>query len=121
MEVMSSISPSQSRLICPRGGSTDSLSFPSFQIYPVLGTNARIRINLGFMTFCPEWLSGSQNLDTSNFMYLWVYLFFFNTLWVFIPLWVLHEAHGQISRAFKSGTGYYNNTNRQGAAAKKGL
>jgi hypothetical protein len=24
----------------------------------------------GFMTFCPEWLSGSPNLDTSNFMYL---------------------------------------------------
>jgi hypothetical protein len=26
----------------------------------------------GFMTFAPEWLSGSPNLDTSNFMYLWV-------------------------------------------------
>jgi hypothetical protein len=25
---------------------------------------------LGFMTFAPEWLSGSPNLDTSNFMYL---------------------------------------------------
>jgi len=24
----------------------------------------------GFMTFAPEWLSGSPNLDTSNFMYL---------------------------------------------------
>jgi hypothetical protein len=24
----------------------------------------------GFMTFCPEWLTGSSNLDTSNFMYL---------------------------------------------------
>ncbi|KAH0544330.1 hypothetical protein GP486_008523 [Trichoglossum hirsutum] len=76
----------------------------------------------GFMTFCPEWLSGSQNLDTSNFMYLWVYLFFFNMLWVFIPFWILYEAHGQISRAFKSSSGYYsNNTNRQGAAAKKAL
>ncbi|KAK0918925.1 hypothetical protein LTS16_012375 [Friedmanniomyces endolithicus] len=34
----------------------------------------------GFMTFAPEWLSGSTNLDTTNFMYTWVYLFFFNTL-----------------------------------------
>lgn len=24
----------------------------------------------GFMTFAPEWLTGSQNLDTSNFMFL---------------------------------------------------
>lgn len=27
------------------------------------------------MTFCPEWLTGSPNLDTSNPLYLWVYLF----------------------------------------------
>jgi hypothetical protein len=24
---------------------------------------------IGFMTFAPEWLTGSQNLDTSNWMY----------------------------------------------------
>jgi hypothetical protein len=41
------------------------------------------------MTFVPEWLTGSQNLDTSNFMYLWVYLFFFNTLWVWFPLYAM--------------------------------
>lgn len=29
----------------------------------------------GWMTFCPEWLTGSPNLDTSNALYLWVYLF----------------------------------------------
>ena len=27
------------------------------------------------MTFCPEWLTGSPNLDTSNPLFLWVYLF----------------------------------------------
>ncbi len=27
------------------------------------------------MTFCPEWLTGSPNLETGNFLYLWVYLF----------------------------------------------
>ncbi|KFH47381.1 Emopamil-binding protein-like protein [Hapsidospora chrysogenum ATCC 11550] len=53
----------------------------------------------GFMTFCPEWLTGNINLDTSNFMYLWVYLVFFNTLWVFIPLYVIWWAVGDISGA----------------------
>lgn len=57
-------------------------------------------ILLGFMTFAPEWLSGSPNLDTSNFMYLWVYLFFFNTLWVWFPLWILYEAYSNINLAF---------------------
>ena len=28
----------------------------------------------GWMTFCPEWLTGSPNLDTSNVLYFWVYL-----------------------------------------------
>ncbi|TKA33407.1 hypothetical protein B0A54_14104 [Friedmanniomyces endolithicus] len=51
----------------------------------------------GFMTFAPEWLSGSTNLDTTNVMYTWVYLFFFNTLWVWIPGWVLWEAYVRIS------------------------
>lgn len=47
----------------------------------------------GWMTFAPEWLSGSPNLDTSNVMYLWVYLFFFNMLWVLIPFWILYECY----------------------------
>lgn len=47
----------------------------------------------GFMTFAPEWLSGNPNLDTSNFMYLWLYLFFFNMLWVWIPFWILYECY----------------------------
>ena len=54
----------------------------------------------GFMTFAPEWLSGNPNLDTSNFMYLWVYLVFFNMLWVWFPFWVLYEAYNHISLAF---------------------
>jgi len=57
-------------------------------------------MGIGFMTFAPEWLTGSPNLDTSNFMYMWVYLFFFNMLWVFFPLWVLFEAYGSICTAF---------------------
>lgn len=52
------------------------------------------------MTFAPEWLTGSPNLDTSNAMFLWVYLFFFNTLWVWIPLWILWEAYSVLNVAF---------------------
>ncbi|KAL4901417.1 Emopamil-binding protein [Aspergillus multicolor] len=54
----------------------------------------------GFMTFAPEWLTGSTQLDTSNMVYTWFYLFFFNTLWVWIPLWVLYEAVKEVRRAF---------------------
>lgn len=60
---------------------------------------------VGFMTFAPEWLTGNPNLDTSNFMYLWVYLVFFNMLWVFFPLWVLYEAYGNIQLAFEKAGG----------------
>ncbi|KAJ0161269.1 Emopamil-binding protein-like [Colletotrichum tanaceti] len=55
----------------------------------------------GFMTFCPEWLTRNIYLDTSNFMYLWVYLVFFNMLWVFIPLYAIYVASGEISSAFE--------------------
>uniref|UniRef100_A0A8C0GEB0 EBP like n=1 Tax=Chelonoidis abingdonii TaxID=106734 RepID=A0A8C0GEB0_CHEAB len=39
----------------------------------------------GWMTFCPDWLIGSPNLNTSNWLYLWVYLVFFNGIWVVLP------------------------------------
>ena len=51
----------------------------------------------GVMTFAPEWLSGSPNLNTSNVMYKWVYLFFFNMLWVWIPGWILYESYQNIA------------------------
>ncbi|PNS19447.1 hypothetical protein CAC42_7291 [Sphaceloma murrayae] len=60
----------------------------------------------GFMTFAPEWLSGSPNLDCSNFLFLWVYLFFFNTLWVWIPLWILYEAYNVITTSLAESTSY---------------
>jgi hypothetical protein len=55
----------------------------------------------GFMTFCPEWLTGNVNLDSSNFMYLWVYLVFFNMLWVFIPIYAIYTASADIFDAFR--------------------
>jgi len=53
----------------------------------------------GWMTFAPEWFSGSPNLDTSNWMYTYLYLAFFNGLWVVIPLWILYEAYQAMSSA----------------------
>ncbi|RYP44130.1 hypothetical protein DL768_009365 [Monosporascus sp. mg162] len=64
----------------------------------------------GFITFCPEWLTANHNLDTSNFMYKWVYLVFFNMLWVFIPLYVMWVAVRDINDAFAV---------RQGASASR--
>ncbi|KAL2863398.1 EXPERA domain-containing protein [Aspergillus lucknowensis] len=54
----------------------------------------------GFMTFAPEWLTGSPGLETGNAVYLWFYLFFFNMLWVCVPLWVLWEAVKEVCGAF---------------------
>lgn len=54
----------------------------------------------GFMTFAPEWLTGSTQLETNDPVYLWFYLFFFNTLWVWVPIWVLWEAVKELRTAF---------------------
>uniref|UniRef100_A0A8C1V2P1 EBP like n=1 Tax=Cyprinus carpio TaxID=7962 RepID=A0A8C1V2P1_CYPCA len=45
----------------------------------------------GWMTFCPDWLTGSPNLNTSNWLYLWVYLVFFNGVWVIVDLRRMHQ------------------------------
>ncbi|KAA1469705.1 Emopamil-binding protein [Dentipellis sp. KUC8613] len=55
----------------------------------------------GWMTFCPEWLTGSPNLNTSNALYLWVYLFFMNTIWVVIPLWLMYDSYGHIAGSLR--------------------
>ncbi|KAM6177702.1 emopamil-binding protein-like [Rhynchocyon petersi] len=39
----------------------------------------------GWMTFCPEWLMGSPNLSTNHWLYFWLYLVFFNGMWVLVP------------------------------------
>ncbi|GBE84972.1 predicted protein [Sparassis crispa] len=56
----------------------------------------------GWMTFCPEWLTGSPNLDTSNALSLWVYLVFMNILWVIIPLWLMVDSYGHIASSLRS-------------------
>ncbi|KIL62007.1 hypothetical protein M378DRAFT_166152 [Amanita muscaria Koide BX008] len=57
----------------------------------------------GWMTFCPEWVTGSPNLDTSNPLYLWVYLVFMNTIWVIIPLWLMADSYGHIAGSLRAG------------------
>lgn len=54
----------------------------------------------GWMTFCPEWLTGNVNLNTDNFLHFWVYLVFFNMLWVVIPLLLLWQSWTTLISAF---------------------
>ena len=49
------------------------------------------------MTFCPEWVDGSRNLDTSDPTLLWIYLVFMNGLWVVIPALLLWDSFSRLS------------------------
>jgi len=55
----------------------------------------------GWMTFCPEWLTGSPNLVTSNPLYLWVYLTFMNGIWVIIPLGLMVDSYKHIASSLR--------------------
>ncbi|KAM9334344.1 emopamil-binding protein-like [Symphorus nematophorus] len=52
----------------------------------------------GWMTFCPEWLMGSPHLDTSSWLHLWVYLVFFNGVWVLVPVLLLVQSWFSLRR-----------------------
>lgn len=51
------------------------------------------------MTFVPEWVVGSPNLRTHHPIFTWLYLFFFNGVWVLIPIVLLVESWLQITAA----------------------
>jgi hypothetical protein len=53
----------------------------------------------GWYTFAPEWLTGSPSLDTSRFVYLYVYLAFMNLLWVWVPIILLFDSSKRIIQA----------------------
>lgn len=78
----------------------------------------------GWMTFCPEWIQGSPNLNGSDPVLFWVsvtvwvlttasvagfdtiivslfqiYLVFMNGLWVFVPLVLLWDSWAQLNSA----------------------
>jgi hypothetical protein len=50
----------------------------------------------GWMTFAPEWIEGSPNLNGSDPILLWVYLVFMNGLWVVIPLLLLWDSFARM-------------------------
>jgi len=50
----------------------------------------------GWMTFAPEWITGSKALNTSNPLYLWVYLVIANGVWVIIPLLLIWQSYNAI-------------------------
>ncbi|THH01913.1 hypothetical protein EW026_g877 [Hermanssonia centrifuga] len=56
----------------------------------------------GWMTFCPEWLTGSPNLVTSNPFYLWVYLTLMNVIWVVVPLGLMVDSYSHIAKSLRS-------------------
>ncbi|KAF9046751.1 Emopamil-binding protein [Panaeolus papilionaceus] len=56
----------------------------------------------GWMTFCPEWLTGSPNLNTSNVLHLWVYLFFMNVIWVIIPFGLMYDSYKHIAGSLRA-------------------
>ncbi|XP_006874214.1 PREDICTED: emopamil-binding protein-like [Chrysochloris asiatica] len=52
----------------------------------------------GWMTFSPEWLIGSPNLNTSNWLYFWVYLVFFNGVWIVVPGLLLYQSWAELKK-----------------------
>uniref|UniRef100_A0A8C9USS2 EBP like n=1 Tax=Spermophilus dauricus TaxID=99837 RepID=A0A8C9USS2_SPEDA len=57
-----------------------------------------------WMTFSPEWLIGSPNLDTDDWLHFWVYLVFFNGVWVLIPGLLLWQSWVELRRMHHKGT-----------------
>ena len=57
---------------------------------------------IGWMTFAPEWLTGSPSLNTANPLHLWVYLIFFNGVWVVVPGLLLLQSWSACQKAFFS-------------------
>ena len=52
----------------------------------------------GWMTFGPEWVEGSPNLVTNNWVYMWIYLVFMNGLWVVLPAVLLWHSIVRIAK-----------------------
>ncbi|EJD45683.1 Emopamil-binding protein [Auricularia subglabra TFB-10046 SS5] len=58
----------------------------------------------GWMTFCPDLLAGGKSLvlDPTNVLDFWIYLVFLNILWVFIPLGLIVDSYGEITKSLKN-------------------
>jgi hypothetical protein len=73
----------------------------------------------GWMTFCPEWLIGSPSLNTSNPVYLWIYLWLANGIWVVIPGILLWQSAVAMLRAFPKKPKAASATPKKAATPKK--
>ncbi|XP_032170690.1 emopamil-binding protein-like [Mustela erminea] len=58
----------------------------------------------GWMTFFPDWLMGSPNLNTNNWLYFGVYLVFFNSVWVLMPGLLLWQSWVELKKMYYRGT-----------------
>ncbi|XP_046935321.1 emopamil-binding protein-like [Lynx rufus] len=58
----------------------------------------------GWMTFFPDWLMGSPNLNTDSWLYFGVYLVFFNSVWVLIPGLLLCQSWAELKKMYYKGT-----------------
>ncbi len=53
------------------------------------------------MTFAPDILEGSPSLATNNWLYLWVYLVFYNGIWVVVPLALMYQSWVHMEATFQ--------------------
>ncbi|XP_022358763.1 emopamil-binding protein-like [Enhydra lutris kenyoni] len=58
----------------------------------------------GWMTFFPDWLMGSPNLNTNNWLYFGVYLVFFNSVWILMPGLLLWQSWVELKKMYYRGT-----------------
>ena len=61
----------------------------------------------GWMTFCPEWVQGSPNLNGQDPILFWIYLVFMNGLWVVIPALLLWDSFVRLSFAAESCSSHF--------------
>jgi hypothetical protein len=67
-----------------------------------------------WMQFGPEWIAGNPDLSASDPVFLWVYLVFFNAIWLVFPiLLVIHSWYDMVKTAQK-----FPPTARETAAAR---
>lgn len=80
----------------------------SFVSFSLTGISYRLPcacVNLygGWMTFFPDWLMGSPNFNTSSWLYFWVYLVFFNSVWVLIQVQLLWQSWIELKKLHYKG------------------
>ena len=56
------------------------------------------------METSPDWLIGSPNLNTNSWLYFWVYLVFFNGVWVLIPGLLLWQSWVELKKMHHRGS-----------------